>query len=63
MRKTNQPQIIITTHKNQSSHKTQSRWQSTNGNFYTVAGKAIGFAHEQPLHVVVLACSASGILK
>jgi hypothetical protein len=30
---------------------------------YTVAGKAIGFALEQPLHVVALACSASGILK
>ncbi|MDR1477625.1 MAG: hypothetical protein LBJ00_01650 [Planctomycetaceae bacterium] len=30
---------------------------------YTVAGKAIGFALEQPLHVVTLACSASGILK
>jgi hypothetical protein len=30
---------------------------------YTVAGKAIGFAHEQPLHVVALACPASGILK
>ncbi|MDR1477766.1 MAG: hypothetical protein LBJ00_02365 [Planctomycetaceae bacterium] len=30
---------------------------------YTVAGKAIGFAPEQPLHVVALACSASGILK
>jgi hypothetical protein len=29
----------------------------------TVAGKAIGFAPEQPLHVVALACSASGILK
>jgi hypothetical protein len=33
------------------------------GNFYTVAGKAMGFALEQPLHVVTLACSASGILK
>jgi hypothetical protein len=32
-------------------------------NFYTVAGRAIGFALEQPLHVVTLACSASGILK
>jgi hypothetical protein len=31
--------------------------------FYTVAGRAIGFALEQPLHVVALACSASGILK
>ncbi|MDR1478311.1 MAG: hypothetical protein LBJ00_05150 [Planctomycetaceae bacterium] len=31
--------------------------------FYTVAGKAIGFALEQPLRVVALACSASGILK
>ncbi|MDR1479542.1 MAG: hypothetical protein LBJ00_11440 [Planctomycetaceae bacterium] len=30
---------------------------------YTVAGKAIGFALEQPLHVIALACSASGILK
>jgi hypothetical protein len=30
---------------------------------YTVAGKAIGFALEQPLHVVALACSASRILK
>jgi hypothetical protein len=30
---------------------------------YTVAGRAIGFALEQPLHVVVLACSASGISK
>jgi hypothetical protein len=30
---------------------------------YTVAGKAIGFALEQPLHVVALARSASGILK
>jgi hypothetical protein len=30
---------------------------------YTVAGKAIGFALEQPLHVVTLACPASGILK
>ncbi|MDR1478793.1 MAG: hypothetical protein LBJ00_07610 [Planctomycetaceae bacterium] len=30
---------------------------------YTVAGKAIGFAPEQPLHVVALACPASGILK
>jgi hypothetical protein len=30
---------------------------------YTVVGKAIGFALEQPLHVVALACSASGILK
>ncbi|MDR1480918.1 MAG: hypothetical protein LBJ00_18490 [Planctomycetaceae bacterium] len=28
---------------------------------YTVAGKAIGFALEQPLHVVTLTCSASGI--
>jgi hypothetical protein len=31
--------------------------------FYTVAGRAIGFALEQPLHVVTLACSASGILN
>ncbi|MDR1480472.1 MAG: hypothetical protein LBJ00_16185 [Planctomycetaceae bacterium] len=31
--------------------------------FYTVAGRAIGFALEQPLHVVALACSALGILK
>jgi ribosomal protein L28 len=30
---------------------------------YTVAGKAIGFAPEQPLHVVALVCPASGILK
>jgi hypothetical protein len=30
---------------------------------YTVAGKAIGFAPEQSLRVVALACSASGILK
>ncbi|MDR1477390.1 MAG: hypothetical protein LBJ00_00430 [Planctomycetaceae bacterium] len=30
---------------------------------YTVAGRAVGFALEQPLHVVALACSASGILK
>jgi formiminotetrahydrofolate cyclodeaminase len=29
----------------------------------TVAGKAVGFAHEQPLHVVALACSAFRILK
>ncbi|MDR1477923.1 MAG: hypothetical protein LBJ00_03175 [Planctomycetaceae bacterium] len=27
----------------------------------TVAGRAIGFALEQPLHVVTLACSASRI--
>ncbi|MDR1289765.1 MAG: hypothetical protein LBK06_01040 [Planctomycetaceae bacterium] len=26
---------------------------------YTVAGKAIGFALEQPLHVVTLTCSVS----
>jgi hypothetical protein len=31
--------------------------------FYTVAGKAIGFAPEQPLQVVAFACSASGISK
>jgi hypothetical protein len=31
--------------------------------FYTVAGKAIGFALEQPLHVVALAGSALRILK
>ncbi|MDR1479746.1 MAG: hypothetical protein LBJ00_12505 [Planctomycetaceae bacterium] len=31
--------------------------------YYTVAVRAIGFALEQPLHVVALACSASGILK
>jgi hypothetical protein len=30
---------------------------------YTVAGKAVGFAHEQPLHVVTLACPAFRILK
>ncbi|MDR1480549.1 MAG: hypothetical protein LBJ00_16580 [Planctomycetaceae bacterium] len=30
---------------------------------YTVAGRAIGFALEQPFHVVELACSASGIVK
>jgi hypothetical protein len=30
---------------------------------YTVAGRAIGFAPEQPLHVVALAYPASGILK
>jgi hypothetical protein len=30
---------------------------------YTVAGKVVGFAIEQPLHVVALACSALGILK
>jgi hypothetical protein len=30
---------------------------------YTVAGKAIGFALEQLLHVVALACPASRILK
>jgi hypothetical protein len=30
---------------------------------YTVAGKAISFAPEQPLHVVALAYSTSGILK
>jgi hypothetical protein len=33
------------------------------GYCYTVAGRAIGFALEQPLHVVALACSAYGILK
>jgi hypothetical protein len=31
--------------------------------YYTVAGKAVGFAHEQPLHVVALVCSAFRILK
>jgi hypothetical protein len=30
---------------------------------YTVAVRAIGFALEQPLHVVAIACSTSGILK
>ncbi|MDR1478948.1 MAG: hypothetical protein LBJ00_08395 [Planctomycetaceae bacterium] len=30
---------------------------------YTVAGRAMGFAIEQPLHVVAFSCSASGILK
>ncbi|MDR1289915.1 MAG: hypothetical protein LBK06_01795 [Planctomycetaceae bacterium] len=30
---------------------------------YTEAGKAIGFALEQPLHVVALPCSALRILK
>ncbi|MDR1291403.1 MAG: hypothetical protein LBK06_09395 [Planctomycetaceae bacterium] len=30
---------------------------------YTAAGRAIGFALEQPLHVVALARSASWILK
>jgi exosortase/archaeosortase len=30
---------------------------------YTVAGRAIGFALEQPLHVVTLTCSATWILK
>jgi hypothetical protein len=29
----------------------------------TVAGRAIGFVLEQPLHVVAFACSASGISK
>ncbi|MDR1291250.1 MAG: hypothetical protein LBK06_08615 [Planctomycetaceae bacterium] len=32
-------------------------------NNYTEAGKAIGFALEQPLHVVALPCSALLILK
>jgi hypothetical protein len=31
--------------------------------FYTVAGEAIGFALEQPIHVVAIACPASRILK
>ncbi|MDR1291706.1 MAG: hypothetical protein LBK06_10955 [Planctomycetaceae bacterium] len=31
--------------------------------FYTEAGNAIGFALEQPLHVVALPCSALRILK
>jgi hypothetical protein len=30
---------------------------------YTAAVKAIGFALEQPLHVVMLVCPASGILN
>ncbi|MDR0391013.1 MAG: hypothetical protein LBH59_03825 [Planctomycetaceae bacterium] len=30
---------------------------------YTEAGKAIGFALEQPLHVVALPCSVLRILK
>ncbi|MDR1479814.1 MAG: hypothetical protein LBJ00_12850 [Planctomycetaceae bacterium] len=30
---------------------------------YTVAGKAIGFALEQPLRDATLVCPASGILK
>ncbi|MDR1478102.1 MAG: hypothetical protein LBJ00_04090 [Planctomycetaceae bacterium] len=30
---------------------------------HTVAGKAIGIAPEQPLHVIALACPASGISK
>ncbi|MDR1480278.1 MAG: hypothetical protein LBJ00_15190 [Planctomycetaceae bacterium] len=30
---------------------------------YTEAGRAVGFAPEQPLHIVALARSASGILK
>jgi hypothetical protein len=30
---------------------------------YTVADKAIGFAPEQPLHIVALTCPVSGILK
>ncbi|MDR1479969.1 MAG: hypothetical protein LBJ00_13625 [Planctomycetaceae bacterium] len=33
------------------------------GKFYTVAGRAIGFAPEQPLYVVALTCSALRILK
>ncbi|MDR1290523.1 MAG: hypothetical protein LBK06_04910, partial [Planctomycetaceae bacterium] len=36
---------------------------SQNSQYYTVAGKAIGFALEQPLHVVALPCSALQILK
>ncbi|MDR1477602.1 MAG: hypothetical protein LBJ00_01535 [Planctomycetaceae bacterium] len=36
-------------------------WQKISG--YTVAGRAIGFALEQPVHVAALACSAIGILK
>ncbi|MDR1290629.1 MAG: hypothetical protein LBK06_05455 [Planctomycetaceae bacterium] len=31
---------------------------ASNAKKYTEAGKAIGFAFEQPLHVVVLPCSA-----
>ncbi|MDR1478469.1 MAG: hypothetical protein LBJ00_05955 [Planctomycetaceae bacterium] len=31
--------------------------------WYTVAGRTIGFAFEQPLNVIALACSTSGILK
>ncbi|MDR1477783.1 MAG: hypothetical protein LBJ00_02450 [Planctomycetaceae bacterium] len=30
---------------------------------YTASGKAVGFALEQPLRDVTLACSASGILE
>ncbi|MDR1478639.1 MAG: hypothetical protein LBJ00_06825 [Planctomycetaceae bacterium] len=30
---------------------------------HTVAGRAVSFALEQPLYVVTLACSTSGILK
>jgi hypothetical protein len=41
-------------------HFSARRWH---GFFYTVAGKAIGFALEQPLHVVAIAYSASGILN
>jgi hypothetical protein len=39
------------------------KFPKLNTQAYTIAGKAIGFALEQPLHVVVLAYSASGILK
>jgi hypothetical protein len=42
--------------------KTFARLQSKKRK-YTEAGKAIGFALEQPLHVVALPCSALQILK
>ncbi|MDR1479357.1 MAG: transposase [Planctomycetaceae bacterium] len=41
----------------------QKKSSAMNYVLYTVAGRAIGFALEQPLHVVTLTCSASGNLK
>ncbi|MDR1480504.1 MAG: hypothetical protein LBJ00_16355 [Planctomycetaceae bacterium] len=44
----------------QNTHASTVRITHAN---YTVASKAVGFASKQPLHVVTLACPASGILK
>jgi hypothetical protein len=63
LRKTAEQQRDHVTHRKGEERLFKNLRATFSPSRYTVAGRAIGFALERPLHVVAFACSASGISK